>query len=72
MNIHIRSISTQDIKVAQKALELIGFETIDEGDSSDAYWIHLKVPEKYQHITCTVWENSPFQTDGKKMRIIKT
>ena len=72
MNISLRSTSTEDIKITQKALESIGFKIIREGDNCEAYYIELKVPEKYQHITCVVWENDPFQTDGKKMRVIKT
>ncbi len=50
MNIEIRSVSTQDVKVAQKVLESIGFKTIKEGDCCEAYWVDLEVPEKYQHI----------------------
>jgi len=45
--IHIRSIITEDVKIAQKALESIGFKTIKEGDASDAYWIDMSVPDKY-------------------------
>lgn len=45
--IEIRSIITNDVKIAQKALETIGFKTKDEGDSIDAYWVKLFAPYKY-------------------------
>lgn len=54
MNIEIRSISTQDVKIAQRALESIGFKTIKEGDAVDAYWVDMSVPEKFAHGECKV------------------
>lgn len=46
----------EDVKIAQKALKLIGFKTLNEEDAVDAYWIEFRVPEKYQHIDCVVKE----------------
>lgn len=54
MDIQIRSISTQDVKIAQRALETIGFKTIKEGDAVDAYWVDMTVPKKFDHGECTV------------------
>ena len=54
MNIEIRSVSTQDVKIAQRALETIGFKTVKEGDCVEAYWVELKVPKKFAHGECTV------------------
>lgn len=47
--IEIRSISTEDVKIAQKALETIGFKTIEEGNCAEEYRIKLSVPEKFSH-----------------------
>lgn len=66
MNIEIRSVSTQDVKIAQKALESIGFKTIKEGDCCEAYWVDLEVPEKYQHIDCVVKEGVPGMTEKER------
>lgn len=52
--IEIRSVSTSDVKLAQKALETIGFRTIEEGDAVDAYWVRLSVPEKFSKGKCVV------------------
>ena len=52
--IEIRSVSTEDVKIAQKALEMVRFKTIEEGDAIDAYWVRLSVPEKFSHGECTV------------------
>jgi hypothetical protein len=54
MNIQIRSISTKDVKIAQVALESIGFVTTREGDAVDAYWVEMSVPEKFAHGECKV------------------
>ena len=54
MNIEIRSVSTQDVKIAQRALETIGFKTVKEGDCVEAYWVELTVPKKFAHGECTV------------------
>jgi len=43
----IRSVSTTDVKIAQKALESIGFKTIKEFDTAQSYNIELNVPNKY-------------------------
>jgi len=43
----IRSTSTTDVKIAQKALESIGFKTIKEFDTVQSYNIELNVPNKY-------------------------
>lgn len=52
--IEIRSVSTEDVKIAQKALEMIGFKTVEEGDCIDAYWVRLSVPEKFSRGECMV------------------
>lgn len=52
--IEIRSVSTEDVKIAQKGLETIGFKTIEEGDAIDAYWVRLYVPEKFSQGECIV------------------
>ena len=52
--IEIRSVSTEDVKIAQKALETVGFKTIEEGDAVDAYWVRLSVSEKFSQGECTV------------------
>ena len=52
----IKSVSTEDVKIAQKALETIGFKTIKEEDNYEAYWIKLEVPEQYSHIDVVVEE----------------
>lgn len=52
--ITIRSVSTQDVKIAQRALETVGFETMREGDAVDAYWVELSVPKKFSHGECVV------------------
>src|SRR3990167_478081 len=54
MNIEIRSVSTQDVKIAQRALETVGFMTVKEGDCVEAYWVELSVPEKFAHGECKV------------------
>ncbi len=54
MNIEIRSTLTTDVKIAQRALETIGFKTVKEGDAVDAYWVDMTVPEKFAHGECTV------------------
>lgn len=54
MKIEIRSTSTQDVKIAQRALETIGFKTVTEGDSVEAYWVEMTVPKKFAHGECTV------------------
>lgn len=54
MNITIRSVSTHHVKIAQKALETIGFQTVKEGDCIEAYWVELSVPEKFAHGECKV------------------
>lgn len=54
MNITIRSVSTQDVKIAQRALETIGFQTVQEGDCIDAYTVELSVPEEFAHGECRV------------------
>lgn len=56
MEITIRSVSTEDVKIAQIALETIGFKTIKEGDAVDAYWVTMSVPEnsKFSHGECNV------------------
>jgi hypothetical protein len=54
MNIQIRSVSTKDVKIAQRALETIGFKTVKEGDAVDAYWAEMSVPEKFAHGKCNV------------------
>lgn len=43
----IRSTSTNDVKIAQKALENIGFKTIKEFDNVEAYNIILSVPSEH-------------------------
>ena len=65
-NIHLRAISTEDVKIAQKALESIGFKTTSEGDAVDAYWVDMCVPEEYSHIDCVVKEGY----DLKERRIV--
>ena len=52
--IEIRSISTEDVKIAQKGLEMVGFKTVEEGDAIDAYWVRLSVPEKFSQGECIV------------------
>ncbi len=49
MEIQIRSVSTQDVKIVQRALETIGFKTMREGDCAEAYWVNMTVPEKFAH-----------------------
>lgn len=54
MNIEIRSVSTKDVKIAQRALESIGFKTVKEGDCVEAYWVEMSVPETFAHGECKV------------------
>lgn len=54
MNIEIRSTITHDVKIAQAALETIGFKTLKEGDAIDAYWVEMTVPEIFAHGKCKV------------------
>jgi len=54
--ISIRSTSTEDVKIAQKALESIGFKTVKEGDCCEAYWVDMEVPEEHAHIDVVVQE----------------
>lgn len=66
MDIVIRSVSTVDVKIAQRALEKIGFKTVTEGDAIDAYWVRLSVPEnsEFSHGECTVMLRDHFSKDG--------
>lgn len=52
--IEIRSVSTADVKIAQKALKTVGFQTVEEGDAIDAYWVKLSVPERFSQGECMV------------------
>ena len=45
--ITIRSTSTEDVKIAQKALETIGFITVKEYDTVESYNVEMSVPDKY-------------------------
>lgn len=58
--IHIRAISTRDVKVVQKALETIGFKTVKEGDAVDAYWVEMEIPVAYEY------ENMKFKVNLMK------
>lgn len=52
--IEIRSVSTEDVKIAQKGLETIGFKIVEEGDAIDTYWVKLSVPKKFSEGECVV------------------
>ena len=52
--IEIRSISTADVKIAQQALESIGFSIIEEGDCVEAYWVRMYVPPEFSQGKCVV------------------
>lgn len=54
MYIEIRSILVQDVKIAQIALESVGFQTVKEGDAVDTYYVEMSVPEKFAHGECKV------------------
>ncbi len=65
MEIVIRSTFTKDVKIAQKALENIGFITLKEEDYYETYWVKMEVPEKYAHIDVNIKDMK-----GKERRII--
>lgn len=48
--ITIRSVSTEDVLIAQAALEKLGFKTLHEMDVVDAYVVIMSVPEEHAHI----------------------
>jgi hypothetical protein len=47
----LRGVYTADALIAQAALETLGFKTLNEIDTPEAYMIEMEVPEKYAHIT---------------------
>ena len=65
----LRGVSTDDALIAQAALETLGFKTLREFDTSEAYIIEMEVPEKYAHITKEI---EMMDGDGFKKRTITT
>ena len=68
--ITLRGVSTEDALIAQAALETLGFKTVREFDSIEAYIVQMLVPEKYAHIIKEVEMIDGFE--GTKKVLIKT
>ncbi len=66
--IEIRSVSTVDVKIAQKALEKIGFKMFDEGDCIEVYWVRMTVPEEFSHGKSTIRTNPDMNIRGNESK----